>query len=68
MQDGYAYSHTGDGRCVLLRGPRDRMMELCVRVREAQETGGPAVFVEALEFPAHGFLVRECPLHGCAAA
>jgi hypothetical protein len=69
MQDGYAYSHTYDGRCVVLAGPRDRMMELCTRVRQTQLAGGPSVYVNALDFPAYGFLpAQDCPLHAHAAA
>lgn len=69
MQDGYAYSHTDDGRCVLLSGPRDRMMELCMQVRHSQQNGGPHIYVNALEFPGFGFLgAQECPLHGNAVA
>jgi hypothetical protein len=69
MRDGYAYSHTYDGRCVVLSGPRDRMMDLCTRVRNSQQTGGPNVYVDAFDFPAYGFLsANECPLHAHAVA
>ncbi len=69
MQDGYAYTHTDDGRCVLLSGPRDRMIDLCRRVKAAEQAGGPEIYVDALEFPDYGFLsAEECPVHGHAAA
>jgi hypothetical protein len=69
MQDGYAYSHTGDGRCVLLSGPRAIMLKLCMQVRYSQQSGGPHIYVDAFDFPSYGFLtVEECPLHGNAAA
>lgn len=69
MKDGYAYSHTADGRCVVLSGPRERMLELCMRVQHSQLTGGAHIYVNALDFSAYNFLtVRECPLHGHAVA
>lgn len=69
MQDGYAYAHTEDGRCLLLSGPRERMIELCRSVKSAQQEGGPEIFVDASEFPEYGFLsTEECPLHEHIAA
>jgi hypothetical protein len=69
MQDGYAYSHTHEGRCVLLSGPRARMLELCMKLRHSQQNGGPRIYVDAFDFPTYGFLtVDECPLHGNAVA
>jgi hypothetical protein len=69
MQDGYAYTHTGDGRCVLISGPRARMLELWMQLRQFEQDGGPHVYVNALEFPAYAFLTaQECPLHVHAAA
>jgi hypothetical protein len=45
------------------------MLELCMRVRHSQQTGGPHIYVNAFDFAAYGFLLaEECPLHGNAVA
>lgn len=69
MQDGYAYAHADDGRCLLISGPREQMIDLCRRVKAFNLEGGAAIYVNLEEFPEHTFLsAGECPVHEHRAA